>query len=453
MTDSEDVFDYELSENQLAVNADVLNDGDDDEKFEMSPEKATASALAPKIFNRKKLLIFIMGGFSLIVVSALIINTVNNSKKNNTAADMEYQNTAASSASFLNSLQERALRSQQQAQREQPEVQSGLQPVSEDEEEPLPPSLLPAVTIERQQPDRPPAPVPPQQQPPPAPQSGPQQQPTHFQSSLVPRAQGSLFSQSQTNQAAPARTRQEEYLDYLNSQIASYSNPQNTAAQFSDFPAQNIANNSATYSGQFLSDYSIWTGTVITGILQTGINTDLPGNVIARVTQNVFDSRTGQKLLIPQGSLLIARYNNSISYAQRRIQIVWDTLIRTDGFQIELDGSPGIDRTGMAGQAAQYRENWFEYAKALGIIILFSYANAKMAETAAEFASDDAASEIMSANSAFVNTLADNFISRAMNIQPTLTVDNGTIINIMLNKTLYLPPVETLPAAQKYILE
>jgi type IV secretory pathway VirB10-like protein len=71
---------------------------------------------------------------------------------------------------------------------------------------------------------------------------------------------------------------------------------------------------------------------------------------------------------------------------------------------------------------------------------MFSLANAKMTETAAKYADDAAASAVAGSNQEMVNQLGGSMVSRAMNIQPTLTVDNGTLINIMLNKSLYLPP-------------
>jgi len=128
-------------------------------------------------------------------------------------------------------------------------------------------------------------------------------------------------------------------------------------------------------------------------------------------------------------------------------------MIRPDGFQIDFGGANGVDKEGMSGSGAIYHENWFEYIKAAGIITLFSVANAKMANTAAELASNETAGAVASANSAFVNQIGGNFVGRAMNIQPTLTVDNGSQVNVMLNRTLFLPPVPNYPPTKKYILE
>jgi len=107
----------------------------------------------------------------------------------------------------------------------------------------------------------------------------------------------------------------------------------------------------------------------------------------------------------------------------------------------------------MSGQSGAVDEHWFEYAKAAGIVTLFSIANARMTETAARYSTDAQISNVAQANSQLVDQLGGNLVNRAMNIQPTLTVENGSVINIMLNKTLYLPPAANYPAAQKYTLE
>jgi type IV secretion system protein VirB10 len=138
-------------------------------------------------------------------------------------------------------------------------------------------------------------------------------------------------------------------------------------------------------TGAYIGDDSLWVGTIIPAVLETAVNTDLPGNILARVSQNVYDSRSGVKLLIPQGSILVAKYNSSVSYAQHRVQIVWDLLIRPDGYQVELQGMNGVDSEGMSGLPAEYHENWFEYLKAAGIITMFTVANSKMAEEAAKY--------------------------------------------------------------------
>jgi type IV secretory pathway VirB10-like protein len=440
---------------------------EEEPKYELTPEEATnLGGGSPAVLNRKKLLISICVGLAFFVILGVIFNTVKTSKKSAAAGDQFA--ASRSNSSFLTSLRDSALRENSR----KGDVEVGFTPIENNnqltpEEPPLPPVHINKPTEE------PPRRTPPAQdnrQPVQASPS-PQQSDSHFRSSLVPQVQGSLFSRNNSVQqggqsvnsgsSQQNATPYDDYLNQLNSRASSYQTQETAPGT----PAQNNQQNNqkffessqtsgAVYQGSFLGENALWVGTVIPGILETAINTDLPGHVLARVTQNIYDSQTGKYLLIPQGTLLVARYNNSVSYAQNRVQIIWDTLIRPDGFQIDLEGANGVDRAGMAGQEANYHENWFEYVKAAGVISLFSIANAKLVETANKFStSSETASNIAQANQQFFNQLGNSLISRAMAIQPTLTVDNGTLINIMLNKTLYLPAVAGFSPSKKYILE
>jgi type IV secretory pathway VirB10-like protein len=438
---------------------------EEEPKYEMTPEEAVSlggSGGAPGVFNRKKVLIFICSGLAVFVMLGVIFNMVKTSKKSNSAAGDESA-SSRSNSSFLSSLRDSALReNSRRGDAETGQIQ-GMEQIPAEEE-----PLLPPVSFNKPD-ENPPVrspPPPAYQQPPPQQQypasSSPQQPDAHFRSSLVPNVQGSLFSRNTAVQqnSSPqnvSASPYDGYLNQLNSRASTYqaqgAQPQNNQQDNQSF-YESSNPSGAVYEGRFLGENALWIGTMIPGILETAINTDLPGHVLARVTQNIYDSQTGRYLLIPQGTLLVARYNNSVSYAQSRVQIIWDTLIRPDGFQIDLEGANGVDRAGMAGQEADYHENWFEYVKAAGIITLFSIANAKFVETANKFSkSEETASNIAQANQQFFNQLGSSLVSRAMGVQPTLTVDNGTLINIMLNKTLYLPSVTGSPPAKKYILE
>lgn len=419
-------------------------------QFELSPEQATVmdgSAQPPGLFNRKRVLIALCISFSAVICGGLVFNALKPPKK---PASVENELPASNTpAEFLSSLRDRSLR--------RADSEPVMENTARQEQAPEPEPLLPPVSFNMSpEVESIRAPQPQQYQPPPAQVQAPQApaqaarqpEPTHFRSSLIPQVQGSLFSGAgQIAQNAPAPAQQGSAVSPYGTQASEY------AAQNNQQPFYDSPNGGAAYNGRYLGENAVWAGTVIPGILETAVNTDLPGNVLARVTQNVFDSQTGRALLIPQGTLLLARYNSSVSYAQHRVQIVWDTMIRPDGFQIDLGGANGVDRSGMSGQEAKYDENWFEYVKAAGIITLFSVANAGMTESAARHATDASAANIAEANSQLVNQLGGNLAARAMNIQPTLTVENGTLINIMLNSTLYLPPVPAFPPAQRYVLE
>ena len=431
-----------------------------DEQYEGTPEALTSLKPPPglKTFNRKRTMIIICIGLSLMVLLS-IISLPGSGSKNKKKSDNDYAHAARAPVDFLQRERDKALL---QKPLPAPEIEEA--PPAEEFLFPEEKLLPEAVQVDLREP------------PPPAPQlvytqeqySGgvpPPQFVANF-SPLVPVVAGSLLGSSAAAPApaaASSSVRPPQPPETYSSPYASQPLPQ-PASQQNPYAVQNNQDNKTSFyssgsgsggilSGGFLPADILWIGTIVPAVLETAINTDLPGNVIARVTQNVYDSLSGRKLLIPQGTVLIAKYNSSVSYAQSRVQIVWDLLIRPDGYQIELEGMNGVDVKGMAGLRATYHENWFEYVKAAGIITMFSIANGKMAAEAAKYGSADAAAGVVTQNSQFMNQMGGNIIGRAMNIQPTLTVASGEKINVMLNKNVYLPPMENIPVTQKYILK
>ncbi len=97
------------------------------------------------------------------------------------------------------------------------------------------------------------------------------------------------------------------------------------------------------------SPYLLQAGAIIPAALITGIRSDLPGQITAQVTSPVYDSPTGNHLLIPQGARLIGRYDSQVAFGQSRVLLVWDRLILPNGKSILLDNQPGTDTMGFAG--------------------------------------------------------------------------------------------------------
>ncbi len=91
------------------------------------------------------------------------------------------------------------------------------------------------------------------------------------------------------------------------------------------------------------SPYVLQAGAVISAALITGIRSDLPGQITAQVTENVYDSPTGRLLLVPQGTRLIGQYDNGVGFGQRRVLLVWNRLILPNGRSIVLERQPGAD--------------------------------------------------------------------------------------------------------------
>lgn len=106
------------------------------------------------------------------------------------------------------------------------------------------------------------------------------------------------------------------------------------------------------------SSFEVKAGTIIPCVLISGLNSDLPGNAIGQVSENVWDTATGNYLLIPRGSRLVGTYDNQVTYGQNRALVVWSRLIFPDGTSLTLDNLKGADQAGFAGFKGQVNKHW-----------------------------------------------------------------------------------------------
>jgi type IV secretion system protein TrbI len=118
-----------------------------------------------------------------------------------------------------------------------------------------------------------------------------------------------------------------------------------------------------------LSRYEIKAGWEIPAVLEQSLNSDLPGELKALVTSNVYDTATGLYLLIPQGSRLIGKYDSRISYGQDGVQVAWNRVIFPDASSIDLDGMVGLDSHGNSGLRDKVDHH---YKRLLGFSVLTS---------------------------------------------------------------------------------
>ena len=107
------------------------------------------------------------------------------------------------------------------------------------------------------------------------------------------------------------------------------------------------------------SPYEVKAGTIIPTVLVTGINSDLPGTILGQVRENVYDTVSGNYLLIPQGLKVLASYDSMVAYGQERVLVCWQRLIRPDGTSLSLDCQPGVDLSGYAGFADTVDNHWW----------------------------------------------------------------------------------------------
>lgn len=202
--------------------------------------------------------------------------------------------------------------------------------------------------------------------------------------------------------------------------------------------------------GEYLSYNSIWDGTIISGALVTGINTDNPGVVIARVTENVYSSYDHSFLLIPEGSLLYATYNSSVSYGQDKVQVAWNLLIRPDGYRVTLGNMNGVDAQGYSGVKGNVNNHPFATLKALGMVAVYSMIQTEMASEISS-SSNEYVQDALSDMYTEAAKIGDKIIDKALDIQPTIAIKPGTEIKLITNTPLELPPVQVEQATRKYV--
>jgi type IV secretory pathway VirB10-like protein len=187
------------------------------------------------------------------------------------------------------------------------------------------------------------------------------------------------------------------------------------------------------------SKYEVKSGTIIPAVLITGINSDLPGNILAQVRENVYDTVNGKHILIPQGSRLIGLYDSNINYAQNRILVVWVRLIYPNGNSLDLQNIPGIDLSGYSGLKDRVNNHWSKIVGGALISSIIS-AGAKIAandgNTTTETDEEAAASGVAEQASQVGQKIADKNLS----VQPTLEIRPGYKLNLFIVKDFILQP-------------
>lgn len=177
-------------------------------------------------------------------------------------------------------------------------------------------------------------------------------------------------------------------------------------------------------------------GSIIPAALITGIRSDLPGQITAQVTQNVYDSPTGRILLIPQGARLIGEYDSEIAAGQTRVLLAWDRLIMPDGRSIVLERQPGADGAGFAGLQDRVNQHWGSLLRAAAISTLIGVG----AELGADD-EDDLTRALRRGSQDTINQTGQQIVRQQLNVQPTLTIRPGHPLRVVLTRDLVLEPI------------
>jgi type IV secretion system protein VirB10 len=188
-----------------------------------------------------------------------------------------------------------------------------------------------------------------------------------------------------------------------------------------------------------LSKYAVSAGSVIPVLLVTGINSDLPGNVVGMVNENVYDSRTGRFLLIPQGTRVLGTYSSNVSYGQKRVQVVWHRIIRPDGASMILDTMPGVDLSGSSGYADKVDSHLDQISGGVALSSLITGAAGYAGGTSSAFVitPQQRAADNIAQN---ITTVTEKYVDKALAIQPTIIISAGKKVNILVNKDLIMSP-------------
>jgi type IV secretion system protein VirB10 len=182
-------------------------------------------------------------------------------------------------------------------------------------------------------------------------------------------------------------------------------------------------------------------GSLIPAVLATGINSDLPGDLLAQVSRDVFDSRTERLLLIPRGSRLLGRYQNQVATGDRRLLVAWDRLIFPDGTSLRFPGLPATATSGEAGLPASVDNHLpTVFGSALRLSLLSAGVQLSQPQESATFGQAASARQVgAAALGQELSTVATELLRRRLAIAPTLRIPAGTEFNVFVRGDLALP--------------
>jgi type IV secretion system protein VirB10 len=186
-----------------------------------------------------------------------------------------------------------------------------------------------------------------------------------------------------------------------------------------------------------LSRFEIKAGWEIPAALEQGLNSDLPGELKALVMSNVYDTATGQYLLIPQGARLVGEYNSRVGFGQNGVQVAWHRVIFPDGSAIDLNGMAGLDAQGNAGLRDKVDHH---YKQLFGVAVLTTMFDAALAVTQSRQQSvllyPSPSQETESAAGREVSQLGTQAARKNLNVQPTIKIPPGYKFNVRVNRDI-----------------
>ena len=186
--------------------------------------------------------------------------------------------------------------------------------------------------------------------------------------------------------------------------------------------------------------YTVLAGTIIPGVLINGMNSDLPGTILGQVSKDVYDTVTGEYLLIPKGTKIIGIYDTDTAFAQTRGAVIWQRLVLPNGDSMVIPNFAGSDKEGYAGFKDKKRSHYARvvWSSLLGAAAIGGLAAAADDNSDKNTFRENAAQEMESNMSNVVNRIVD----RNLNIAPTIIIRPGYKFYIIVDKDLILRPYE-----------
>jgi type IV secretion system protein TrbI len=185
-----------------------------------------------------------------------------------------------------------------------------------------------------------------------------------------------------------------------------------------------------------VSPYEVMAGTVISASLITGLNSDLPGLVVAQVTENLYDTVTGKTLLIPQGARLIGTYDSVVAFGQSRALVVWQRIVMPNGASIVIDNLPATDAAGYAGLEDEVDYHTWTLLKGIALSTLLGVGGQVTFGTQ----QSNLVEAIRQSTQESANQAGQRIVEKDLNIQPTITVRPGWPLRVIVHKDLVLQP-------------
>lgn len=185
-----------------------------------------------------------------------------------------------------------------------------------------------------------------------------------------------------------------------------------------------------------LSEFEVKTGTLIPAVMISGINSELPGPVIGQVRENVYDTATGNYLLIPQGAKLIGKYNSDVSFGQTRALVAWQRIVFPGGKTLNIESMDGLDQAGYAGFEDQVDNHYFKLFGSAFLISIIS------GEFSFSTGSTSVNQQSGLGDGTTVSQTAEKVIEKNLSVAPTIKIRPGYKFNIFVQKDMILEALQ-----------